>query len=498
MLSVLKTKVLDDGDNQIHGFIYYDGYLWASTRTSPSRILKIDPDTLQYQKIVLSPDLNTGDDIIAAEGYIWVIIYTTPAKIVRVNPETLSWEVAVSFKRSEISRGGSLEYAFGHLWAGGAPGKIAKINVGNLTYQIYDYSTDVGTSQFHGLTSGGGYIWGSAPLFRSSLLGREFYADTIVRINPSQPSDYRTVYIDTPMSDDIMYIQDSLYTGGEKSPSYVYKISNNLALSSFKASETPSYGIFSGQSSIWSVHIGSPGKIVEFDSSLVIRGTYQLPLGFDDANELAFDGSGNIYVTCWQSPARIVKLGISASSPAPAPTLTPTPVPRPIPTPISTPPKPPQPLLPEMGVKVKSPIRFDWKDITDDSSPVTYTLQIATNKDFTASSIILEKTGLTNIEYILAEEEELKLSSTETPYYWRLKAIDAAQNESEWTGAGLFYFAEPFTFPGWIIYIICVFVVLLIAGFLLSSNLRKRRLLLEGKKAELIAMIDEALKEKKK
>jgi hypothetical protein len=36
---------------------------------------------------------------------------------------------------------------------------------------------------------------------------------------------------------------------------------------------------------------------------------YQLPQGFKDANEIAFDATGNIYyVTCWDSPARVVKL----------------------------------------------------------------------------------------------------------------------------------------------------------------------------------------------
>jgi len=49
----------------------------------------------------------------------------------------------------------------------------------------------------------------------------------------------------------------------------------------------------------------------------------------------------------------------------------------------------PTPLLPAMGTKVKSPVYFDWKDVTDDSPPVTYTLQIATNKDFGAGFILL-------------------------------------------------------------------------------------------------------------
>ena len=49
-VNVIKTKILEQGDNRIHGFTYYDGYLWASTRTSPCRILKIDPDGFSLLK----------------------------------------------------------------------------------------------------------------------------------------------------------------------------------------------------------------------------------------------------------------------------------------------------------------------------------------------------------------------------------------------------------------------------------------------------------------
>jgi len=105
-----------------------------------------------------------------------------------------------------------------------------------------------------------------------------------------------------------------------------------------------------------------------------------------------------------------------------------------------------------MGVKVESPASFDWEDVTDESSPVTYALQIATDEDFTADSIVLEKTELAKSEYILTEKEELELAGQETPYYWRVRAIDAALNEGEWTGAGEFYVAAPFAFPRWALY----------------------------------------------
>ncbi len=44
--SSVLTSILGTGDSSIHGMVYYNSYLWASTRTEPGRILQIDPTTL--------------------------------------------------------------------------------------------------------------------------------------------------------------------------------------------------------------------------------------------------------------------------------------------------------------------------------------------------------------------------------------------------------------------------------------------------------------------
>ena len=112
----------------------------------------------------------------------------------------------------------------------------------------------------------------------------------------------------------------------------------------------------------------------------------------------------------------------------------------------------PAPLLPERGVQVESPISFDWKEITDDSSPVTYTLQVADNPNFPAEAILLEKEGLTASGYTATDAEEEELVGKEVACYWRVKAVDAAANEGGWTGPGEFYIGEPFSLPNWLLY----------------------------------------------
>jgi hypothetical protein len=133
----------------------------------------------------------------------------------------------------------------------------------------------------------------------------------------------------------------------------------------------------------------------------------------------------------------------------------------------TTAPTVPEEITPEDGTKTKIPITFDWKDATDASAPVTYDFQIATDQDFTADSIVLEKKALTESKFILTEAEGLDLAGEETPYYWRVKAVDGALNESSWTTAGDFFTSGPSPFPTWATIVIGVFggLFLLILGF---------------------------------
>ena len=114
----------------------------------------------------------------------------------------------------------------------------------------------------------------------------------------------------------------------------------------------------------------------------------------------------------------------------------------------SEPPPVPGLKLPETGSRAEAETHFDWESVTDDSLPVTYTLQVATNQDFTADSIVLKKEDLTDSDYtITREEEKLEPRKKETPYYWRVKAIDGASNESDWSAPGSFYVGSRFVMP---------------------------------------------------
>jgi len=112
----------------------------------------------------------------------------------------------------------------------------------------------------------------------------------------------------------------------------------------------------------------------------------------------------------------------------------------------SVPPPKPTLLLPVNDSREKSQVSFQWESVTDPSG-VIYTFQIASDVHFT--SMVLEKKGLIIPEYTLIKTEKLSSTSKEEPYYWRVKAIDGAANESAWSEPGSFYVS---LFPNWVKY----------------------------------------------
>ena len=52
---------------------------------------------------------------------------------------------------------------------------------------------------------------------------------------------------------------------------------------------------------------------------------------------------------------------------------------------------------------------------------------------------MLEKTALTTSGYALLKGERLESTEKEAPYYWRVRAVDAASNTGDWTSSRTFY-----------------------------------------------------------
>ncbi len=99
---------------------------------------------------------------------------------------------------------------------------------------------------------------------------------------------------------------------------------------------------------------------------------------------------------------------------------------------------------PASGEKANS---FHWKDITSPNAPVVYSFQVARDRDF--NTILIDREGLSASGYTLNKDEDDILGSNGA-YYWRVKAKDAAQDESAWSAGRDFYAgAAGFSPPGW-------------------------------------------------
>ncbi len=116
-----------------------------------------------------------------------------------------------------------------------------------------------------------------------------------------------------------------------------------------------------------------------------------------------------------------------------------------------------------IGIFRKQTPTFDWSAVTDDSE-VTYNLEIGTSIDF--AQVLISRTGLTEPTYSLTDAEALDYGT----YYWRVKAIDGALNDSGWTLAHSF---KSCLLPLWSFVAIIAFVAVLI-GVLLYFFLRRR------------------------
>ncbi len=136
----------------------------------------------------------------------------------------------------------------------------------------------------------------------------------------------------------------------------------------------------------------------------------------------------------------------------------------------STPPKVPTVLTPGVGTKAKAQAYFDWKDVFDPSLPVVYNLQVGTNRNFTTP--ILEQISLTESQYTLTKEERLSSTGSDSPYYWRVQAVDSANNQSDWTSPMPFYIGFTLDLPSWAQYTLLGVggLLLLLIGFYIGRK----------------------------
>jgi hypothetical protein len=139
----------------------------------------------------------------------------------------------------------------------------------------------------------------------------------------------------------------------------------------------------------------------------------------------------------------------------------------------STPPPAPVPLSPENGSRKSGEVLFNWTNVSDPGG-VTYTLEVAQDSDF--NHLVIYKEGLATPEYQLTKMEELSPTTDDppSPYYWRVRAVDGAQNPSGWSIINTFYVRGLLQLSGWLLYTIMsiVGILLIVVGIFIGMRIR--------------------------
>jgi hypothetical protein len=134
----------------------------------------------------------------------------------------------------------------------------------------------------------------------------------------------------------------------------------------------------------------------------------------------------------------------------------------------TTPPSVPQIVSPKEGSRAglfdRVTPTFEWGAVSDPSG-VSYSLQISAQSDFATTA--LSKENLVESKYTLTDDEALLRGK----YYWRVKAIDGASNDSGWTQSIEF---KAGLMPLWAFILITVVAIAFLTRlFFFVRNMRK-------------------------
>jgi hypothetical protein len=138
----------------------------------------------------------------------------------------------------------------------------------------------------------------------------------------------------------------------------------------------------------------------------------------------------------------------------------------------NTAPSAPALVQPSSGGKADALASFEWTPVTDPNGGITYTFQLASDANFTL--LLVNQSGLSSNTLKLIEAQKLKSAGKDKPYYWRVKAVDAASNASPWSDPLTFTvgFQMP-TFAWWLFAVFAAFFTFLLGLFVGRKTARR-------------------------
>jgi hypothetical protein len=302
----IQTVTLASGENQIHGTLFAKGKIFATTNTSPAKILRFNNlnDLTDYNVLTFASDgkHNQSPDLIydATKDRIYVMFTDGDFLTVsEIDPDHVAWDTSTDV----VADGTRSTAAWGSICCDGS--YLYMVNYSTSIYKISlsDFSVTTGTLA-HGL--GHCIRYDGTYLYATSVAS----PGVIHKILPSDLSIVAHAHFangdDTP-TDDLAFAGDYIWVGLEVATnSYVLKIKKSDL--SIQRVDTGTVGVvysmfFDGKY-VWVCH-ATTKKISRIDP--VTHEIFSYTPTNDYPNEIISDGQ-RLFIFYYQSPSLIERL----------------------------------------------------------------------------------------------------------------------------------------------------------------------------------------------
>lgn len=310
----------------LHGFLKVGDYIFASTRSGPVKILKLNANDLTYEVLEFTGAANfettygeidkltysaTKDRIYGCFGDLSP--YDRKVRVVEINPHTLAWSVVITETRNPNSGWGPpITCDANYLYVG-----TYKSGTGTtddvFKYNLSDYSY-VGQVNVSGANRGIHALY--ADPYSNYLYATEFSYTTTARvfkIDRTTLTIVDTVTLDHGSPTDEFAITQTHIFVGLEDPTlrYVYKIDKsnlaNISHITLPSGVTPCYGLTYDGTWIWGTYATSPGKLLKLNPTDMTYTIFTLPAGYNAINGFIDDGD-RMFLSCWDHPAKVARL----------------------------------------------------------------------------------------------------------------------------------------------------------------------------------------------
>lgn len=306
-----EVVTLATGESYIHGFIWAKGKIYATTRTSPAKLLRFNnpEDLTDYDVYTWANDGYHGgaECIIYSETkdklYI-VFNHNSRVTVSEVDPDgTLASTDVVSNTTAGAGFSPALATDETYLYVLSNLTSSAKILQYNMSTWALSNSASTTYQKGHALVYDGTYLYATGMPTGQGWVSR-FDTSTLAETAQLMDAD------DDYPTDDLIEIGDYLWAGLEDGEGHILKIKKSDLTSQEQVSIASGFGTYSmcyDGEYLWTATTGSPGTVYRIDPNTHEIYSFALETGENIPNEIITDGQ-RLFITCWLAPAKVIRV----------------------------------------------------------------------------------------------------------------------------------------------------------------------------------------------